>query len=313
MRESGMDILRLFCIIGVICLHCYNQSYFQRFLADIGSNSVTLFFMMSGAFVLSSKKCPYMEWMKKTWMKLGIPWLVAVVIYLIEGLFFNFLYFRDVKLGANVLFLISHGYPERGWHLWYMYAFLGMYLIMPVIRDIRDNYKLAYVTIGIISWLIEFKWRFANMGWMFTCLDFVWAVIWGDILFSYVKVTNKRKVGTIICGMLLILLFRWKTLDLYTENEILSYIKLFITVTVIFVCFRNINMRVRLPVIEKNALWIYIFHIIVADFWTAILRKSGFGYADAWWTIIVNVIIIFGGSVCVCMMKDGLYRMILKR
>lgn len=65
MRESGIDILRLFCIIGVICLHCYNQSYFQRFLADIGSNSVTLFFMMSGAFVLSSKKCPYMEWMKK--------------------------------------------------------------------------------------------------------------------------------------------------------------------------------------------------------------------------------------------------------
>ncbi len=63
---------------------------FHKCLASFGTMAVPCFFMMSGALTLKTDKAiEFRDWIKKTFRKLIIPWILALLFYLVGVLGFS--------------------------------------------------------------------------------------------------------------------------------------------------------------------------------------------------------------------------------
>ncbi len=156
-----IDVLRVLSMVSVVFLHTTagslrvnlgsNLWHFSNILTSIMSTSVPIFFMLSGAMLLSNNKTesiPYTY--KKRLPKAFTPFLawsiVAVVYYGIIGMQQegNFV---DAK---SRLFKIMS--TPTTVHLWFMYALIPLYLISPILKKLVDNMSDTLFRYCLILW-----------------------------------------------------------------------------------------------------------------------------------------------------------------
>ena len=147
-----IDFIRAVAIFMVVLVHSsapavygYNQLPLETWVTANIYNSaarvgVPLFFMISGALLLSKDE-PIILFLTKRFYKLFVP-LVFWAIF--------FVFYKDFVLGkSNVTFrsfsslLLAPSY----YHLWFLYAIIGNYLYIPVLRKVAlncDNQILFY-------------------------------------------------------------------------------------------------------------------------------------------------------------------------
>lgn len=167
-RYTYIDALRAVCSAMVIAIHVimyYINAFSVRsvpWTALMLSKALTqcavpIFFMISGATILSStKEEPYGTFIKRRLTRVAIPFLAYSVLYYLFYVFvkgeFEFGIFEFVRLFAK---------GGISGHLWYIYALIPLYFLFPVLRRLVQSTTQKQLLIFIaviftISSLIPF-------------------------------------------------------------------------------------------------------------------------------------------------------------
>ena len=153
-RILWADMLRIIGILMVINMHAGDQVVFllwgkapfkndaipSWWITGIAYKSlvnmcVPLLFMLSGYLLLSSRD-DILTFFKKRLPKILIPLFAWTVLYLWwDGAFAGSVSLVEVAKLSILSFLINTGH----FHLWFLYALLGLYLVTPILRRFAQS------------------------------------------------------------------------------------------------------------------------------------------------------------------------------
>lgn len=141
-KKYYLDVIRVFALLLVIWNHSEvfmsfaNQSGLEYvvsfFLSLTCKAAVPLFYMISGALLLGKKES-YKELFKKRIVR-----IIAVIVI------FSFLYYlkqavRGYTEFAPITFLLRLPFDLSYLPYWYLYSYLGLLVILPILRPLAQN------------------------------------------------------------------------------------------------------------------------------------------------------------------------------
>lgn len=168
------DALRTIATILVVLIHViapYQYATFNNhdklgFLSLATINSITrmavpAFFMLTGAFLLNKTpsrtitKSSYLKWIKKTTVRLIIPFIIFSTIGYIYSRLSNNLQPTFLNFMANLF-----NYPGVQYHMWFMYSIILIYLFIPFLQKFisslrRNELKILVVVIFLCGNLLR--------------------------------------------------------------------------------------------------------------------------------------------------------------
>jgi surface polysaccharide O-acyltransferase-like enzyme len=146
-RDVKLDVLRVLSMLAVILIHVtaayentntFNSHDLNSWILGILNQSlfwcVPVFFMLSGALLLDKADEPLSVFYKKRMSKIILPtlfWSAFFLTYLSI--------FKDFTL-FNIVGSLFKGAPF--YHLWFMYAIIGVYIFTPYLRILLANLSL---------------------------------------------------------------------------------------------------------------------------------------------------------------------------
>ena len=161
-----LDVLRVAAAACVLLLHCVvgvlnNPAYFGSaswWVADvcnsIGRMGVPLFFMISGFLLLDDGRTLSIgHFYRKRLVRILVPFLFWDIVY--------FIYYRwidglPLSIGDFFAELFNQG---SAYHLWFLYAMAGLYLLMPFVKRIVDasSRKQVILLLCLILFPVTFR------------------------------------------------------------------------------------------------------------------------------------------------------------
>lgn len=316
------DLLRALSCIGVVIIHltsvCINngpersQSFeLALILNSLVRWSVPVFFMLSGMFLLDPDKALPPE-------KLGTKILRLLLIISVWGVFYALLddwtfgYISLISIPKAVLFVLA---GTAGYHLWFLYTLLIIYLALPLLRLIT-----AYASQKLLNWAILVWFIFGICaGWLGSIGDAfpqlaVFApayaldsllVYTGYFLLGYVLVSRSFK-GALVCmiAVLVTLLVgdRLCIFLLHCGPQVLAMPKGVLTCILsasIFLVAKGFDcsfpaLKKAIGFMASHSLGIYLTHV----FWITLLFRICSVNYDLWGTASTAVwlIVILGSS-----------------
>lgn len=169
-RYTYIDVLRVSCSVLVIATHVV-MYYINAF--SVGSSSwslltlskaitqcaVPIFFMISGATILSSTKDePYSSFIKRRLSKIAIPFFAYSVLYYLFYVFVK----KEMTLGIFE-FVRLFAKADISGHLWYIYALLPLYFLFPFFRKLVQNLtQKQLLTLITVFFVISSLFPFLN-------------------------------------------------------------------------------------------------------------------------------------------------------
>ena len=156
MKEKNyqLEVLRVISCINVVLIHVcnlYSRSFgditngeyvFSVVLNAIARTSVPIFFMISGATSLGSHY-DFKKYVKKV-VNMAVVLLIASVLYRI----WNIVYFDRAYDYYDVF-----DTPTK-LHLWYLYAYLGIMLMIPFLQSMMKNLEKKYEILFVVIWFV---------------------------------------------------------------------------------------------------------------------------------------------------------------
>lgn len=154
------DALRTFSILAMLLFHSTGAYFYSKtdhnwwFIADILRSAsavcVPLFFMLSGMLLLDSSKQQesISTFFKKRFFRIAVPTIGWIIIYLLYKIYVKG---NDIA-GIEVIKVILQG-PVY-FHLWFLYALIGLYLVTPILRVYTSHATDINLLYFIILWLI---------------------------------------------------------------------------------------------------------------------------------------------------------------
>lgn len=157
-RNTGYDIIRIFAIFMVVAIHSnvaplvFSKGtpmwYFVMLMQTICLVAVPLFFMLSGALLLSDEKeLSISELYKKRLSKQVIPFIMWSLVYVVVRVVMG-------KIPLSISAFTSLLYEPAYYQFWFMYSLLAIYLLLPVLHTLIkhcDKKKEEYI---LILWVI---------------------------------------------------------------------------------------------------------------------------------------------------------------
>lgn len=156
-RNQNYDRMKVFAICSVILLHLFlgspylfnnKQSYYWIAVITVYSItrvSVPLFFMISGALLLNKREITF-KYSSYKIKKLIFPMVVTSVLYYIYM-------FRNVSgLKNDAIHMLWK--PISLPHLWYLYALIGIYLLLPIHKKVVDACNQKELATLLVIWAI---------------------------------------------------------------------------------------------------------------------------------------------------------------
>lgn len=163
-RLAYPDFLRVIASFFVVVIHvsCVGLMYY-----DVGSSvwlwstainsvchwAVPAFFMISGMFLLDPQK----KFDTKAFFKKNVVRIAAA------ALIFGFLYacldrvlFGDFSLKSAAIVVYYTVFGKAGYHLWYLFALLVLYVFTPALRVFTTNASKKELDCALILWFVFF-------------------------------------------------------------------------------------------------------------------------------------------------------------
>ena len=160
-----IDVLRVISMLSVVFLHtaagvlrtnlASANWHFSNILTSIMSTSVPIFFMISGAMLLSNSKTSSLKiTFNKRLPKALVPFVVWSVIAVIYFFLCTYIFkgsFDYAETTDRIKKLLS---TPATIHLWFMYALIPLYLLSPLLKKLVDvlSKDLAIYMIGL--WVV---------------------------------------------------------------------------------------------------------------------------------------------------------------
>ncbi len=157
-RNTGFDIIRIIAIFMVVAIHSHvaplavNKGsamwYVVMSLQVICLVAVPLFFMVSGALLLSDEKETDISTLyKKRLPKQAIPFIVWSVFYVIARIVMG-------KISFSISAFTSLLYEPAYYQFWFMYTLLAIYLLLPILQTLIKNCDKKKTEYILILWAI---------------------------------------------------------------------------------------------------------------------------------------------------------------
>ena len=152
-RIYYLDVLKIIATLGVICIHTSSKELYTEFISynwylsaifdGFARWSVPIFVMVSGALFLNpQKEISTKRLITKNISRLLIIyllwWILYSVLNTVWGLIFDNTFVFTIK--------------KPSYHLWFLPMLIGVYFLIPILREIATNKKLTlyYLTIWFI-------------------------------------------------------------------------------------------------------------------------------------------------------------------
>jgi surface polysaccharide O-acyltransferase-like enzyme len=276
MRNYGFDILRLISILGVIIMHTTSMygvgfqiedsdSLFRYILSYSFEWSVPIFFMISGALILSKNENPKEFYLKRL-HKILLPTLFWSSVYLLIH------YFVD---GFSLFSLIAITIKANpSYHLWFMFAIIGLYIFTPIFRIIIHNTtkRQRYILISVVFFMSIIQnyldTYLHNTSTIFT----IFIPYIGFYFLGYELYKTKIKLSSFITivGFFLLTIFIIILGDLFQKkfnfngNIFASFLSPLVIAQAIllFIFLNNINYTIDNPFTQKFSSLVYGVYLI---------------------------------------------------
>ena len=186
-RIMSLDIIRIIAICAVVMIHasalCVTQnspsslSFIIGNLFDsISRLGVPLFFMISGALMLNeSKKISFEKIIKRYVLNILLLLFFWSFLYaVLARLLIPLLQGEEISISDFFKSVISGHY-----HLWFLFAIIGLYLVTPILRTFvkRENKKYVewFIFLGVV-----FNFFSNLISCLFTYSDKIfWEILYG--------------------------------------------------------------------------------------------------------------------------------------
>lgn len=238
------DALRTIATILVVLIHViapYQYATFNNhdklsFLSLATINSITrmavpAFFMLTGAFLLNRTfstitKDSYLKWIKKTAVRLIIPFLIFSVIGYIYSRLSNNLQPTFLNFMANLF-----NYPGVQYHMWFMYSIILIYLFIPFLQKFisslrRNELKILVVVIFLCGNLLKTINLISNNydKTLFSGISIPDLIIYTNYLFighylSKYEISKKQYAATLIAGIVSLIALPLTMLSMNTAES----------------------------------------------------------------------------------------------
>lgn len=290
-REACFDYLRIAAALGVIIIHVCAM---QWSILDIHSVqwiclhifdmlmkfSVPIFFMISGRFFLDLTREMSLT---KIWKK---SLRIIVVFIFWSGVYMILNICRVIgdgdSLKENLNWIIIEFFSGE-YHMWFLYAILGLYLVTPLLRKIVENkllteyFLILFIVFGL-AWPVaeqipKVGILFTNIGTSMTfrmTTGYVGYYVLGYYLYKY-PLSQKKKIIIYALGILstafsivATLLVSWKTG--VASEELASYLTLNVALTsaaiyiAILNSLKNKKAKKTVTIISKYSFGCYLIH-----------------------------------------------------
>ncbi|MGF7109386.1 acyltransferase [Treponema pedis] len=165
-KESYFQAIRGICICAVIFIHCLSGSnyknvqdanvinyYWWIFSRQFLNFPVAVFFFLSGYFInLQQAEANPFYWMRKRFIKLGLPFLIWSLFYLMLNLFMNqnILYPKDI-LKLFILFFVG----KSSYHLYFVFVLLQLSLLTVLFIKSKFFFNCA-IFISVLWYIIRY-------------------------------------------------------------------------------------------------------------------------------------------------------------
>lgn len=297
LKNINIELLRVISIVMVIFIHIYSE----LLLDDIYSLdqiiytpaffkvSVPCFFMIVG-YLFSTKKNLKKFWCKNLF-RIVLPLIFLLVFYellvdflysnvsltyYISNLNLNFTFFKNIFL-SNVL-------GTKGYHLWYIYVLIQLYLLYPVFKVVclKENIKLQRYLIGLLFVFSIFIYTITNLGPNDITInfDFVYGYTYSILYFligyylkdnlSKIKI-NKYIFLVIYFVMIFLSMASVKFFELKSNKSLLflsslgyNSIFIFFASIAFFIFIMKLNLKENKVILflGKKTLFVYYVHAI---------------------------------------------------
>lgn len=156
-NKFGISFLRILATFSVIIIHVSGPmvvrfgeiSFFDWNVANlfdsISRYSVPMFFMISGSLILG-KNYGLFEFLKNRFGKILFPFLFWSLVY---SLFNRYVFQNETFSFVKIIKDVFYG---SEYHLWFVYALFGIYLITPILRKWIANASQKEILYVLFIW-----------------------------------------------------------------------------------------------------------------------------------------------------------------
>lgn len=154
-----VDFIRVIATFFVIGLHSaaplligyndipVNYWWVGNFFSSIARTGVPLFFMLSG-YLLIGKSEPLWVFYRKRIVKVVVPLVVWSILYV----FWNVYYLKAAPISLSSFY--TGFLTPTSYHLWFLYAIIGVYLYVPILRVFIANADKIHLYYFISLWFV---------------------------------------------------------------------------------------------------------------------------------------------------------------
>lgn len=255
----GVDLMRVFCIIGVIWYHCacHSNSEYKPFLryesGDWGAVCVMVFFMISGAMLYYNypRLCTLQDirtFYFKRWKSIFPSFYICYIpLFLIQAIQNHTFFYNGAPWKVFISLIGMDGYfhymDASNYYIigeWFLGAIILLYLLYPILAWIFFHVPvlLSAICLGIYVWINQSNvFRIAPTQNLLSCITFF---VCGMVLIRYKKVWDNFG-GTILSVVITeaMLLTKWDS-----ESNA-NYIMLLFAITLFILLYELGNFVMR--------------------------------------------------------------------
>ena len=174
--QFGLSFLRILATFSVIIIHVSGPLVMNfgktplfdwqvaNFFDSISRYAVPLFFMISGALLLR-KDYQLIDFLKGRFGKILPPFLIWSLIYSFTNRYvFSNEEFSFIKVVRDIFYGCKY-------HLWFIYALLGVYLTVPILRKWIKDAPEKEILYALIIWIFTLTLTIPNLKIYFPKID----------------------------------------------------------------------------------------------------------------------------------------------
>ncbi|UYF98746.1 acyltransferase [Halomonas sp. GD1P12] len=286
-----IDLCRVIATLGVIAIHASADSFYQFSTLDTGNwlsanaidsisrISVPLFFLLSGFLIITPhRSAPSLKGLLRRIQRIALPLIIWSTLFL----FYTSYYTRE-----SIDFFSILQSPAM-YHLWFVYALLGVYLLIPILQKITDllvervDYAIYFLVLFFIVNCLPFYWQGGLYGLVFDkgLPSYAGYFVFGAYFKSYLATKGVSRFQVFIAlvafitSSLITFLYTWMLSDRYDMAIQTAYEYLSPNVFIASISFMVLISQIKTPsfstqkavsFVSEKTFVIYFVHVVVLD------------------------------------------------
>ncbi len=332
-RIFYFDLLRVFAAICVIVIHVADAYQFyaspestdfiiSNIFNSVAHMAVPLFVMISGAFMLDEKRqISTKQFLKKYVLNLTILLIIWSAFYTIKHIGMSVI--RSEGYGIKD-FLEDFLLADGGFHLWYLYMVIGLYLITPVLKLFvckENKNKILYLIIilSVFTFLPSMLDSFNNEYVQIFSSFFKTPILTGGAYISYYllgwylsnfQLEKKHRIIVYILGFfgLLYTILAGQFVSIaqgvIAENVYkVTALNLLLYSVAIFILFKQLFQNTKeskftkfISHLSKLSFGVYLIHLLVFSVFTRVVPDNAF--------ILIKLALVSLATIIVCFLTS---------